>query len=573
MKRIQSCYFGLVFALVLASAACADLAPEELAIIAVKGSRESLAVASYYAKVRKVPKQQILALDVPPAKDLSYSDWQEKVRPQIRSWLGQTKLHGTIRCFVTVWDVPLRIKKDQSEGELAQLARYLSEERASRMDRINGYISALASLAGSGESVDSLGADASLEQIKSSLEKRLAAAQTNVMKQGDGPERQRGLQELQTIFVRSLGMNMMAQSLSRQLTLGGNSNPELRSQFDTFRGRVAGVRQGRAAMEGLPLGFERDSQLLALIEISDGVYGAIAWIDEEQKKLKKNETYSSFDSELSLVAWPSYQGLQWQPNYLHYRFDGSPVRRYRPTYMVSRLEAPTLKRTRQIIDEAIEVEKKGLQGKVYLDARGLAKVDEEVQGGSYKDYDRALLLAEKLFRDHTDMEVVVDKRQALFQPGDCSDAALYCGWYSLAKYIDAFEWVPGSVAYHMASSEARTLRDAESQVWCKRMLEDGVTATIGPAYEPYIIAFPRPNEFFALLLSGKFTLAESFFRCNTFNSWTMVLVGDPLYSPFKASPALKMEGLDPSILRLVEGPPSLANSSETTSSETESTSP
>ena len=140
MKRIHSSYFGLVFALGLASAAYADLTPEEVAIIAVKGSRESRAVASYYAKERKVPKQQILEIDVPPGKDLSYSDWQEKVRPKIRTWLGQTKLHGTIRCFVTVWDVPLRIKKDQDEGSLTQLVRYLSEERASRIDRINDYL-------------------------------------------------------------------------------------------------------------------------------------------------------------------------------------------------------------------------------------------------------------------------------------------------------------------------------------------------------------------------------------------------------------------------------------------------
>ena len=42
--------------------------------------------------------------------------------------------------------------------------------------------------------------------------------------------------------------------------------------------------------------------------------------------------------------------------------------------------------------------------------------------------------------------------------GNDPDAALYCGWYSLAKYVDAFDWKPGAVAYHLASSEAHTLR-------------------------------------------------------------------------------------------------------------------
>jgi uncharacterized protein (TIGR03790 family) len=121
----------------------------------------------------------------------------------------------------------------------------------------------------------------------------------------------------------------------------------------------------------------------------------------------------------------------------------------------------------------------------------------------------------------------------LFLSGQCPDAALYCGWYSLAKYVPAFEWVPGAVAYHMASAEAATLRDPGSEVWCKKMLENGVCATIGPVYEPYLAAFPRPDEFFALLLSGDKSLIECYYLSQPFNSWMMTLIGDPLYRPFK----------------------------------------
>jgi hypothetical protein len=89
------------------------------------------------------------------------------------------------------------------------------------------------------------------------------------------------------------------------------------------------------------------------------------------------------------------------------------------------------------------------------------------------------------------------------------------------------------VAYHLASSEAHTLRDPASQAWCKKLLEDGVCATIGPVYEPYLAAFPRPNEFFGLLLQGELTLVECFARSSPFNSWMITLIGDPLYRPFK----------------------------------------
>ncbi len=57
-------------------------------------------------------------------------------------------------------------------------------------------------------------------------------------------------------------------------------------------------------------------------------------------------------------------------------------------------------------------------------------------------------------------------------------------------------------------------------------------ATIGPVYEPYLVAFPRPDGFFAELLEGERTLVEAYYRTKPFNSWMMVLVGDPLYRPF-----------------------------------------
>src|SRR4029079_2081821 len=123
-------------------------------------------------------------------------------------------------------------------------------------------------------------------------------------------------------------------------------------------------------------------------------------------------------------------------------------------------DAPTLRLAKGLIDTAIAVEQKGLRGKVYIDARGLAKIDDDnLQTGSYADYDRGLLQLAKTIDTQTDLKVVVESTPQLFQPGECKEAALYCGWYSLGKYVDAFDWVPGAVAYHLASAEASTLRD------------------------------------------------------------------------------------------------------------------
>ncbi len=79
------------------------------------------------------------------------------------------------------------------------------------------------------------------------------------------------------------------------------------------------------------------------------------------------------------------------------------------------------------------------------------------------------------------------------------------------------------------------------------MLEKGVCATLGPVAEPYLHSFPLPDQFFPLLITGRYTLAEVYFRTTPLLSWRQILVGDPLYNPFKKNPALAIEDLPPGL--------------------------
>lgn len=546
----------LVHSAVLATRLAAALQPSEIGILAVQDSRESRAVAAYYAKVRSIPSDNILSLAVPAQADLTREQWATQVRPQIQKWLSENGRQQKIRCLVPVWDMPLKIgAAPEGSGGITELAQYLSAERSRRVGVLNEFFQKLQQLGATAPEKPALPLpdEAALTEIQSALDQLFTAAQAAVGKVEDQAQREQAVRQLQTIYFRSVGLNGMAQSLARQVESNAG-NAQARTEFDVTRGRTVGLREGRVAIEGLAFSLEREPQLLALIQMSDGMLGSIAWIDEAREILKKNETFASFDSELSLVLWPDYQLIRWQPNFLHYRYDESPIRDFKKIFMVSRLEAPTLKRTREMIDEAVKVEQTGLEGKIYLDARGIAQLDDRAPAGGYPEYDQAILKAAEILKKHSSLEVVLDTAQEVFQPNSAPDAALYCGWYSLSNYVDAFTWKPGAIGYHMASGEAATLRAPESQAWCKRMLEDGVTATLGPTAEPYITAFPRPNEFLPLVLSGKYTLAEAYYRCQPFTSWTMTLVGDPLYNPFAKEPALNMEGLDPVTRRILEGP-------------------
>ena len=249
--------------------------------------------------------------------------------------------------------------------------------------------------------------------------------------------------------------------------------------------------------------------------------------------LTRHDQRASFDSELALVLRGDYSLSGWVINPFFIGFKDKKLPREK-IMLVSRLDGPTDKIVKRIIDDSIETERTGLAGSAYFDARWKrpARDRDPKPKIDYAFFDRSIHLAAELLAKTGKMTVVVNDKSKLFQPGECPDAALYCGWYSLAKYVDAFTWKKGAVGYHIASSECSTLKQKNSQVWCKKMLESGVAATLGPTSEPYLQAFPVPEIFFRLLLEGRLGLAECYALSKPFWSWQMVLIGDPLYKPF-----------------------------------------
>ncbi len=250
-------------------------------------------------------------------------------------------------------------------------------------------------------------------------------------------------------------------------------------------------------------------------------------INNKIKKLRGADQVASVDSEIALIRQADYPLAGWLPNPAYIGLHGRKTRLTKKRLlMVSRLDGSNAEIVKRIINDASNTEKRGLKGKAFFDARWPEPKQNKKLSG-YALYDNSIHRAAKLLKDKID--VTLDEKNDLFPIGAKLPAALYCGWYSLAKYVDAFTWQPGSVGYHIASAECTTLKKKGSQVWCKRMLEEGITATLGPVSEPYVQAFPPPELFFGLLLDGRFTLAETYMLSVPYLSWQMVLIGDPLY--------------------------------------------
>lgn len=250
---------------------------------------------------------------------------------------------------------------------------------------------------------------------------------------------------------------------------------------------------------------------------------------QELDRLRKTHMRAAVDSELALVLAGDYELDGWiqNPYFLGFQEEKLPLNKDQ-VVLVTRLDGPDPATVYRIINDSLETEKEGLQGKAYFDARW--PMGEKNDPSGYKRYDQSIHRAAAAVKKR--MLVIVDEQEDLFPENSCPEAALYCGWYSLAKYVDSFSWQKGAIGYHIASAECSTLRDKNRPIWCVQMLKKGVAATIGPVHEPYVQGFPLPELFFGHLIEGYMSLGEAYLVSLPFLSWQIILIGDPLYQPF-----------------------------------------
>ena len=131
----------------LTPAADAQLTPDEVAVVAMAQSAQSRSLAEYYAKSRGVPKSQILLLLGEPRAPINWAAWQSEIRPAIRAWLLENNLQEKIRCFVSSWDVPLRIgRRDTDAPEVLARSALLARSRAVLVEKLDEVIETLNSV-------------------------------------------------------------------------------------------------------------------------------------------------------------------------------------------------------------------------------------------------------------------------------------------------------------------------------------------------------------------------------------------------------------------------------------------
>ena len=203
-----------------------------------------------------------------------------------------------------------------------------------------------------------------------------------------------------------------------------------------------------------------------------------------------------------------------------------PLSKANAPYLVltSRIDAPTYAICKRMITDAVAAEKTGLWGRAYIDI-----ANKFPQGDQW---------LEEIVSQDTRMGIptITDRfNETLPKDYPMTDTAIYYGWYDenvSGPFLNtSFQFRPGAIAIHLHSFSAQQLRDAHLN-WCAPLLVRGAAATVGNVYEPYLHLTHHFEILNDRLMKG-WTFAEAAWAAIPVTSWQGIVLGDPLYRPFK----------------------------------------
>jgi uncharacterized protein (TIGR03790 family) len=192
--------------------------------------------------------------------------------------------------------------------------------------------------------------------------------------------------------------------------------------------------------------------------------------------------------------------------------------------LTARIDAPTFGTCERMIRDAIEAEETGLWGRAYVDI-----ANKYPQGDEWME---AVVKANAA----AGIPTVVDRfNDTLPKNYPMTAASLYYGWYDWSvsgPFLNSrFQFRKGAVAMHLHSFSAEQLNDATKN-WSGPLLEKGAAVTIGNVFEPFLHLTHDFGILHQRLLAG-FSWGEACWMSIPVTSWQAVVLGDPLYRPFR----------------------------------------
>ncbi len=538
------------------------LRPQEVLVVANSRSGHSVGLARNYAKLRKIPDENMVLLKTATGFHIGRDGYNKEILQPIRQHLIDRGLSNRIRSIVLMWGVPVRVlgptivetsrhaqlyKTAGSKAHyglaasyklLSTVTRTFPKTAATRLKPIGDLFKS--PLPAPDQPLTEV------PELQRRIERMMAVKQQDIRRIDDPQKQAIAARQLMALHLNIGGIRQLIRFLENENPIGAPDVQKLRRILEAAQFQLGQINQ-KPTITAADV-----AKQLRLAQAAGGLLLTYSYAAERTgiPTANKKKSFSqqiiedqsaSVDNELALLWWSKYDLTYYiaNPQYWQARRNAAPNGKTPPVLMTARLDGPSSADAMRMLNDSLATEAVGLKGKFYIDAGGGDGIDAR----TINAYDPYLKNLYASISTATDIPAVLDENRRVFQPGSCPDAALYVGWYSLRKYVPAFTWNKGAVGWHVASWEAQKLRDPKSEIWCNRMIQEGVAATIGAVNEPTLSAFPPPQEFFALLLTGRFTLAQCYWMTCPMVSWQMTLIGDPLYNPFAVNPKISVDSL------------------------------
>lgn len=192
--------------------------------------------------------------------------------------------------------------------------------------------------------------------------------------------------------------------------------------------------------------------------------------------------------------------------------------------LTARIDAASLATCERMIHDAIEAEKTGLWGRAYVDIANKFPLGDQ--------------WLEEVVKANESLGIptVVDRfNDTLPKNYPMTDTSIYYGWYDSdvsGPFLNSsFRFRKGAVAMHLHSFSALQLTNPNKN-WSAALLERGAAVTVGNVYEPYLHLTHNFSIIQKRLLAGD-TWVEACWAAMPAASWQGVVLGDPLYRPFR----------------------------------------
>jgi uncharacterized protein (TIGR03790 family) len=269
-----------------------------------------------------------------------------------------------------------------------------------------------------------------------------------------------------------------------------------------------------ALMKGLPL---RISRLKDLKEAGN---------DKQQFK-QVNE--ASVDSELSLMGIKGYPKGGFLPNPYFKKNTSASQITGQNFLLVGRLEASSFDQCKRMVLDALDVEKEGLWGRAYI--------DHSLKPGAFAIGDQWMSNIAKMTAGNAHPTIIDRQSNTFVTNYPMTDAALYFGWYTTHRngpFLDPkMRFKKGAIAVHIHSFSAQQLMNPAKN-WSAGLIDRGAAATLGNTWEPFLQLTHHLDIFYQRLAQG-YSLVEAAYMSINVLSWQNVVLGDPLYTPYRTT--------------------------------------